>query len=98
KRMQFARRAIHFSLQGGIDRTLLLNPVLAAETFIDHLGRIMISVSCKIGNRDLRVGECDSDELFDFVSFHRHLKFLLSLLTDVGEGPISRKGGYRTHG
>ena len=42
--VQFAVRAVHLALQRGVDGALLLDAVLAAEAFVDHLGREMGAV------------------------------------------------------
>ena len=70
--MQLAVRSLHLTFQGGIDRALLLNAVLATETFINHFSGVMVSITRQIRNSHFCVWKCDTDQIFYLFGFDRH--------------------------
>ena len=62
--------AVDFGLQRGVDRALLLDAAFAAEAFVNHHGREMLTVIAL--NRDLCVGKSCADQVFDFLGIHCH--------------------------
>ena len=75
--MQFAVVAVHFAFEGRIDRALLLNSVLAAKAFIDHLGREMRAIVTLHG--DLSVWKTFADQVLDGLSVDRLASFIGSI-------------------
>src|SRR5690606_34337363 len=57
-----------------LDHLVLLHAGLAAETLRDDLGGIMVSVSGKVADRHLCVGNPLAYQFFDLMCVHSHAK------------------------
>src|SRR5690606_297516 len=72
KRMELAVRPVHPPLEGGIDELVLPDTVETAEFLRDDGCRVVVPVSGKIGDLDLRRREGFADQPFYLSRFHRH--------------------------